>query len=480
MNNTPTILPVIAGTPTPANDPRPIPNRHTGDTTATAHFATPDLIDRAIHSAHAARHDTQALTPQQREAILRHLANRVRDDAEELALTIAEDAGKVINDARTEVTRCINTLTLSANAARDYNPDDAHETDAHDHTASLRVQRVPVGPSSLITPFNFPLNLVAHKLGPAVAAANPFILKPADKAPRPAFKLIDYLLETDYPKDAANCLLADPDHLDPLTTDPRVRFVSFTGSDRVGWKLRAKAIGKRVALELGGNAACYVDNDLSDANREHAAKRLVAGAFAHAGQSCISVQRAVLHKDIADDITQRILKHTADLKSDHHTSDAAFITPMIDAHAADRAEKWIQDAQAHGATLLAGGQRDATTIQPTVLTNLNKETPLATEEAFAPVMTLHTADGPEHAADIANDSRFAIHAGIFTDNTDHARRFIRRVDAAGVVVNDVPTTRLDAQPYGGIKHSGIGREGPAYALNDMTELKALILKGNPA
>ena len=471
--------PIIAGETTHTSTARDIPDRHTGQTLATLHLAAPTDIERAIAAAHDAARQTADLTPDTRAGVLRHLASRVTERRDHFARTIALEAGKTLADAQTETDRCITTLTLSAEAAEQF--PQSRRRQIHPDTDDLTIEatRIPVGPCTLITPFNFPLNLAAHKLGPAIAAGNPFILKPADKAPLSATMLAEILLETEYPPAAVNCLVAEPRNLAPLTEDPRIRFLSFTGSVEVGWKLRTSARGKRVALELGGDAACIIDEHLTPDQIEHAAKRLTRGAFGYAGQSCISTQRVILHRAIAENTLERFIEHTKQLKNKPWDDPDSFIGPMIDTDAADRIEHWIQQAIDAGATLHTGGKRTGNTITPAILSDVPKSTPLGREEAFGPVAVVSTADSFQDAIDAANDSPFGIHAGVFTNNTEHARHAAERLDVAGVVVNDVPTLRHDAEPYGGIKLSGIGREGPEFALLEMTELRSITTKTLP-
>jgi acyl-CoA reductase-like NAD-dependent aldehyde dehydrogenase len=336
-------------------------------------------------------------------------------------------------------------------------------------------RRVPVGVCSFITPFNFPLNLVAHKVAPAIAAGCPFVLKPSERTPIGALVLGEILAETELPEGAFSVLPCALSDVGPFIEDDRIALLSFTGSSRVGWDLKARAGRKKVVLELGGNAACVVDED-QRARLDHVVERLIFGAFYQSGQSCISVQRILVHASLYDDVRQRLVEKTRSLVAGDPRQEATFIGPMIDEPAAERIERWIASARSHGAKVLCGGGRKGALVEASLLEAVPPDEPLSREEAFGPIAILSRYSDWDEALRTVNDSQYGLQAGIFTDKLSHALRAWDELEVGGVIVGDVPSFRVDNMPYGGVKGSGLGREGIRYAIEDMTEIRLLVLR----
>jgi acyl-CoA reductase-like NAD-dependent aldehyde dehydrogenase len=333
-------------------------------------------------------------------------------------------------------------------------------------------RRFPIGPCSFISPFNFPLNLVAHKVAPAIAVGCPFILKPASRTPIGALILGEILAETDLPEGAFSILPCARQGADLFTTDERLKLLSFTGSPEVGWKLKARAGKKKVVLELGGNAACIVDDGV---DLERAADRIVIGAFYQSGQSCISVQRILVHDRVYEHLKQLLSERVSNLKAGDPMEEDTFLGPMISLDDAKRIERWVNEAVAGGAKIICGGKRDGVFYDATLLENVEPHMKLNCAEAFGPVATMQPFVDFEEAVRIANDSIYGLQTGIFTKSIDHAWYAFDELEVGGVIINDVPSFRVDNMPYGGIKDSGLGREGVRFAIEDMTEIKLLVL-----
>jgi acyl-CoA reductase-like NAD-dependent aldehyde dehydrogenase len=337
-------------------------------------------------------------------------------------------------------------------------------------------KRVPVGPCSFISPFNFPLNLAAHKIAPALAVGCPFVMKPASRTPLGALIIGEVLAETDLPAGAFSILPAHREGADLFTTDDRLKLLSFTGSPDVGWDLKARAGKKKVVLELGGNAAVIIDKD---ADLDDAAERTVFGAFYQSGQSCIGVQRIIVHADVYDAFKARLVAKTRALVAGNPSDEATFIGPMIDVREAERLDGWIAEARAAGATLLCGGGRSGAMLDATLLEGVPRSTKLYTEEAFGPVAFFSTFTDFDAALAEVNDSKFGLQAGVFTRDLFKMMKAWDRLEVGGVVINDVPSYRVDNMPYGGVKDSGLGREGIRFAMEDMTEIRNLVIRRRP-
>lgn len=465
----------LANRPEQPNADLEVTNKYTGEVATHVAQADADAIDRAIAAAVKASEPMRRMAPFERQAILRHCIRRFEESRETLAMSLCIEAGKPIKDCHGEVERLIDTFQIAADEA----------VQAHGEALNLEIsprtrgyrgftKRVPIGPCSFISPFNFPLNLVAHKIAPAIAAGCPFVLKPASLTPVGALLIGEILAETDLPEGAFSILPCSRDGADLFTTDERLKLLSFTGSQDVGWKLKNNAGKKKVLLELGGNAACVID---AGCNLKDAIPRLITGAFYQSGQSCISVQRILVHESLAKDFEREFLNAVNELKMGDPADEDTFIGPMISEKEAKRLAEWIDEAVASGAEMLCGGQRQGAMHPPTVLKNVSRESQIYREEAFGPVALIETFDDFEAALARVNDSRFGIHAGIFTPRLDHALKAWDELEVGGVLINEIPSWRVDNLPYGGIKDSGIGREGVRYAIEEMTEIRSLVIRG---
>lgn len=457
-----------------ANTDLPVIDKYTGDTATRVALADSRVIDAAIAAAVDAREAMARMPAYERQQVLDHCVARFRQRADELAESLCIEAGKPIRDARGEVTRLIDTFRIASEEATRM----TGETLPLDISARARgyrgmTKRVPVGVCSFISPFNFPLNLAAHKVAPAIAAGCPFILKPASLTPIGALVIGEVLAETSLPKGAFSILPCSRDGAELFTTDDRLNLLSFTGSPEVGWALKAKAGKKKVVLELGGNAACIVEKD---ADLDDAVKRIIFGAFYQSGQSCISVQRILAHRDIYDDLKQRLVAATRPLVMGNPHDEDTFIGPMITVKEAERLHGWIIDAVEAGGTILCGGNREGAMLQATLLENVPEGCALVQEEAFGPVAVLSAFEHFDDALIEVNTSKFGLQAGIFTRDLYKAMKAWDTLDVGGVVIGDVPSWRVDHMPYGGVKDSGLGREGVRYAIEDMTEQRLLVIR----
>jgi acyl-CoA reductase-like NAD-dependent aldehyde dehydrogenase len=450
-------------------------DKFSGDVATRVALADAATIDAAIAAAHAARPAMAAFPPDARRDVLQHCVRRFTERREELALALCIEAGKPIRDARGEAERLIDTFRIAAGEATRVEGETV-ELAISERTRGYRgfVKRVPVGACSFITPFNFPLNLVAHKVAPAIAAGCPFVLKPSERTPVGALIVGEVLAETALPEGAFSILPCPVDQADALVTDARIALLSFTGG-LVGWDLKARAGRKKVVLELGGNAACIVDADPGRSMDEVVA-RLVSGAYYQSGQSCIGVQRILVHRDRYDGLAAALAKAVGALRMGDPRDESVFIGPMIDEAAAQRVEAWIAAAVAAGARVLAGGARDGVMLPATLLEGVPHDADLWRREAFGPVAAIEPFDDFDDALARVNDSDFGLQAGVFTADLAHAMRAWDALEVGGVVVGDIPSFRVDNMPYGGVKGSGFGREGVRYAIADMTEPRLLVLR----
>ncbi|MBK9184758.1 MAG: aldehyde dehydrogenase family protein [Agitococcus sp.] len=460
-----------------ANESLIVTDKYSGEIATRVAVADAAVIDQALNAAVLAQKAMAQMPAYERQQVLEHCVLRFRERAEELAAALCVEAGKPIKDARGEVTRLIDTFKIAAEEATRING----ETIALDITARAKgyrgmTKRVPVGVCSFISPFNFPLNLAAHKVAPAIAAGCPFILKPASLTPIGALLIGEVLAETSLPQGAFSILPCSRDGADLFTTDERIKLLSFTGSPEVGWALKAKAGKKKVTLELGGNAACIVD---ADANINDAVQRIIFGAFYQSGQSCISVQRIIIHQAIYEQVKAKLVVASASLIMGSPQHEQTFIGPMISEKEAERLQLWIQQAIEQGANLLCGGQRQGAMLQATLLENVPNHAALYCEEAFGPVAILSSFNDFDQALAQVNDSTFGLQAGIFTRDIYKAHKAWDTLEVGGVVIGDVPSWRVDNMPYGGVKDSGLGREGIRYAIEDMTEVRLLVVRELP-
>lgn len=465
----------LANRPVQANTDLEVLDKYSGKRATRVALADATTVRKAIVAAHRAREAMAAFPPDARRDVLEHCVRRFGERAEELALALCIEAGKPIRDARGEVTRLIDTFRIAAGEATRIGGE-VLEMQISPRARGTRgmVKRVPVGVCSFITPFNFPLNLVAHKVAPAIAAGCPFVLKPAEKTPVGALIIAEILAETDLPRGAFSVFPCSNADAAALVEDERVALLSFTGG-MVGWDLRARAGRKKVTLELGGNAACIVDAD-PGLSLDDVVKRLIFGAYYQSGQSCISVQRIYAHADIHDRLRRRLKAAVAKLRMGDPRAETTFIGPMIDETAAKRVESWITAARKGGARLLVGGERKGNMLSAALLDKVPHDSELYRREVFGPVALIEPFEDFDAAIDAVNDSDFGLQAGVFTGNLAHAMRAWDRLEVGGVIIGDVPSFRVDNMPYGGVKHSGIGREGVRYAIEDMTETRLLVIR----
>lgn len=451
-----------------------VTNKYDGTVATRVAMADPAAINRAIGAAVAAEAPMRELPAYERQRILQHCVTRFSQRHEELAKSLAIEAGKPIKDARGEVTRLIDTFRIAAEeAVRIYGEVMPLDVTPRAKGYQGMWKRVPVGACSFISPFNFPLNLAAHKVAPALACGCPFVLKPASLTPIGALIIGEVLAETDLPPGAFSILPCRRDGADLFTTDERLKLLSFTGSPGVGWELKAKAGKKKVVLELGGNAAVIVDED---ADLTDAVARIVFGAFYQSGQSCISVQRILVHRSVYEPFRKQLVAAVSALKKGDPLAEDTFIGPMISEKEAARLGGWIEQATKAGATLLCGGTRSGAMLDPTLLENVPATEPAAANEAFGPLAILSCFDDFDAALDEVNDSAFGLQAGVFTRDLYKAHRAWDRLEVGGVVIGDVPSWRVDNMPYGGVKDSGLGREGIRWAIDDMTEPRLLVIR----
>lgn len=464
----------LASKPVYDNEDLEVRNKYSDDLIATVALATADHIDQAIAAADQAQAAMKALPAYKRQAILTHCVRRFKERAEELAIALCQEAGKPIKDSRGEVTRLIDTFQIAAEeATRIYGEVIPMDISARAEGYQGQWKRFPIGPCSFISPFNFPLNLAAHKIAPAIAAGCTFILKPASLTPISALIIAEILAETELPEGAFSILPCRRDGADLFTTDERLKLLSFTGSPDVGWDLKKKAGKKPVVLELGGNAACIVDEgtDLDDA-----VQRIVFGAYYQSGQSCVSVQRILIHDSLYDRAKAMLSDAVKNLVMGDPSNEETFIGPMISLKEAERLHGWVEEARQAGATVLAGGQRNGAMLEATLLENVTAAMTVNNEEAFGPVAIISKFSDFDEALKEVNNSEFGLQAGIFTKDIYKAHKAWEELEVGGVIIGDVPSWRVDHMPYGGVKDSGLGREGIRYAIEDMTELKLMVLR----
>ncbi len=433
-------------------------------------------MEDAIVAAQRGFEITRKLPSHKRTEILENLGRIMRERFDDFVEAMIMEGGKNRKTAIGETTRALQTIKVSAEEARRMGGDvfSVDWTPAGENRQGF-TKRVPIGIILGITPFNYPINLACHKIGPAIASGNAIILKPAERTPLSSVLLAQAVLDAGYPPEAFSMLNAWGKDTEKLVTDRRIAMLSFTGSVSVGWMLKAKAKYQKVALELGGNAGCVVHND---ANLDLAVSQAVAGGFANAGQNCIAVQRILIQKDVFEEFTDRFIDGVKALKVGDPREADTDIGPMIALRDAERADTWLQEAIKAGASVLHGGKREGTMFEPTVLGQTTEEMKVNCEEVFAPIVTLRPYDTWDDAVAIVNNSDFGLQAGIFTNDMKRIMDAWDRLDVGGVQVNSVSTFRVDHMPYGGVKLSGFGREGVKYAIEDMTELRLMVLNLN--
>jgi acyl-CoA reductase-like NAD-dependent aldehyde dehydrogenase len=457
-----------------ANEALEVFDKHSGRLATRVAEADDAVVDQAVAAAERAAPAMARLPSYRRRDVLNHCAERFEQRFDELARILVIEGGKVIKDAEGEVQRLIDTFRIAAEEATRVGGEVLPMDIAARTQGFIGMwKRVPIGPVSFITPFNFPYNLVAHKIAPAIAAGCPFVLKPAEKTPVGALVLGEILAECDLPEGAFSILPVPREAAQRFTEDERLKLLSFTGSDKVGWMLKSKAGKKPVVMELGGNAACLVDHD---ADIEDAVDRLVFGGFYQSGQSCISVQRVQIHRRIYDEVRDRLIEKVAALKGGDPYDHETFIGPLISEDDAKRVVEWIEEAVAAGARLLVGGEREGAVVRPAVLENVARDCRIYDQELFGPAMVIEPFDDFDEALDVINRSRYGLQAGLFIRDIGKIRKAWDRLEVGGVIINDVPSFRVDHMPYGGVKDSGLGREGIRYAIEDMTEIRLLAIR----
>lgn len=457
-----------------ANEDLEVTDKHTGEVAWRVAQADDGVVDKAVAAAVEASRAMAQMPAHKRRDILLHCVERFREREEELIEVLIVEGGKVRRDAKGEVTRLIETFQVAAEEATRIGGEVIPmDISPRSEKFTGMWKRVPIGPVSFITPFNFPYNLVAHKVAPAIAAGCPFILKPAGKTPIGALLIGEILAECDLPKGAFSILCVDRDAASRFTEDDRLKMMSFTGSDVVGWKLKAAAGKKPVVMELGGNAACLVDHD---ADIDDAIGRVVFGGFYQSGQSCVSVQRVLVHDDIYDEFSKKLCRKVGELPGGNPRDENTWIGPLITEDDAKRVVEWVQEAVEGGGSLLVGGERKGSVVRPAVVENPPADSKLRTDEVFGPVVTLEKFSDFDAALDEINDSRYGLQAGLFIRDISKINKAWDRLEVGSVIINDVPSFRVDHMPYGGVKDSGLGREGIRYAIEDMTEIRLLAIR----
>ncbi len=462
---------LLGGEPLETGETYEIRNPYDDSPVAVVHRAGPDDVEQALAGAVRAFEETRRLPSWQREEILATISQGIAARRDELARTISLEAGKPIKTARTEVDRAVFTFKIAAEESkRIYGEIVPLDWLPGNEGRRAEVRRVPLGPIVGITPFNFPLNLVSHKVAPALAAGNPILLRPASQTPLSSLILGQIVYEAGWPADGFAVLPCTTQTARPLVEDDRIKLLTFTGSPAVGWALKERAGRKRVTLELGGNAAVIVNED---ADVAYAAERIAWGGFTYSGQTCISVQRVFVHRGVYEEFRRELLRNVEALKVGDPLDEETDVGPVIDRDAAERIDEWLEEARSGGAEVLTGGGRDGTVVQPTVLADVSEEMRVSCDEVFAPLVGLTPFDDVSEAIDAAARSEFGLQAGVFTNDLRVVEEAFDRIEVGGLNVNDVSTFRIDHMPYGGVKSSGAGREGVRYAIEEMTELKLL-------
>lgn len=465
--------PLIRGKQLKTGDAIEVHSPYDDSLVAVVHRAGPEEVEQAIAAAVEAFETTRRMPSWRRSEILEKISQGIKERREDFARTIALEAGKPIRTARAEVDRAVFTFKVAAEEARriygevlplDWIPGTEGRIGF--------VRRFPIGPILGITPFNFPLNLVAHKVAPALAAGNPILIRPSSQTPVSSFKLALLALEAGWPEGGIAVVPCTTQHAEIMVTDDRLKMLTFTGSPAVGWALKSRAGRKRVTLELGGNAGVIVHED---ADLAYAAERVTWGGYSYAGQSCISVQRVYVHGGVYEAFVDDLIPRVKALVVGDPLDEATDVGPLIDRGAAERVEAWVKEAVERGAEVLTGGERDGNLIQPTVLASLQPDMRVSCQEVFGPVVGLYRYADVYEAIRAVDDSDFGLQAGIFTHDWSIIERAYEEIEVGGLMVNDVSTFRVDHMPYGGVKMSGFGREGLRYAIEEMTEMRLMMV-----
>jgi glyceraldehyde-3-phosphate dehydrogenase (NADP+) len=464
----------LAGRWVESDDPLEVSNPARPDEPAGATYhATKAQYEEAVEAAVAAFEVTRTLPAYERGAILRNISAGIKARREELGKLMATEAGKPIRDALVEVDRATLTFRLGAEEAERM----VGETIPLDLNPASKgrvgiTRRFPIGPIAGISPFNFPLNLAAHKVAPAIASGNPIVLKPPSKDPLTMLTVAEIIEEAGAPAGSVSVLPMSRELGDRMVSDDRFKLLTFTGSPSVGWRMKERAGKKRVVLELGGNAGVIIDRT---ADLDWAVKRTLVGAFTYAGQVCISVQRMFVHEDVWDVFMERFVAGAQALKVGDPLDPQTDLGPMVDGNAATRTRRWVDEAVAMGGKLMLGGKADGSFFPPTILSDVPVTAQVCSNEAFAPLVVAFPFRDFGDAVRQVNDSMFGLQTGVFTNDLTNAWQGFSELEVGGVIVNDVPTYRIDHMPYGGVKDSGLGREGLRWAIEDMTELRIMVL-----
>jgi len=436
------------------------------------YIAGKEEFELAISKALSVRKEMQNLASHKKYTVLMNIANAIKSKKEELALILAKEAGKPLKYALGEIDRVVQVFVIAAEESKRL-PKEYFSIDwtpAGENKEAF-VKHFPIGLVAGIAPFNFPLNLAVHKIAPAIAAGNPIIIKPARSTPLSVLELAKIIDNTDLPKGALSVLPMDREAGNQLVTDERINMLSFTGSPAVGWKMKSNAGKKKVALELGGNAGVVV---AESADVESSVKKCVVGSFAYSGQVCIHVQRIYIHEDIFDSFINEFIEETQKLKFGSPEDINTDISSMIDEENAVRVEEWVNEAKEDGARVLFGGNRNGTYFEPTIITNTKQTMKVCSLEVFGPVVTIEKYSNYNSAITDVNNSEFGLQAGVFTNNIKEMNQAFNELEVGGVIINDVPTFRVDHMPYGGVKNSGFGREGIKYSIHEMMEPKLIV------
>jgi acyl-CoA reductase-like NAD-dependent aldehyde dehydrogenase len=463
----------VAGKWVSEGRPLEVASPYDGSPAGVTSWATAEQLEQAIRASVSAFETTKRLPAYERQRVLRAISDSIAARREEFARLMALEAGKPIKTARAEIDRAVFTFAVAAEESvrigGEWLPMDLQASTAG---RMAIVRRFPLGPIAAITPFNFPLNLVAHKAAPAIAAGCTMVLKPAPTTPLCALLLTEIVEKAGWPAGALNTLSLSNEDAARMVADDRLKLLTFTGSGAVGWALKAKAGKKKVALELGGNAAVIVHGD---ADADFAAERCALGGFSYAGQSCISVQRIFVQRNVEEKFTASLLSRVSKLKAGDPLDEATDVGPMINEDAAKRAAAWVDDAAKSGAKILAGGKRNGAFMEPTVLSHTKPDMRVNCEEVFAPVVVVEPYDDFTDALRRVNDSPYGLQAGLFTRDAKLIFQAYEDLEVGGLIVGDMSAFRIDHMPYGGVKDSGLGREGLRYAIEDMTEPRLLVL-----
>lgn len=468
---------LIAGEWRDGSDSFEVKSPYDGAVIATVSSPSDSDVEDAVSAAASVFPETRKLPVHVRSESLAHISRRLQERGDEVAETIAREGGKPIKWARVEAARAVSTFRWASEECRRSGGELMRlDTEASLGSRAALVRRFPLGPVLAIAPFNFPVNLVAHKMAPALAVGAPIVIKPATKTPLGALLLGELFLETDLPEEMLSVIPIGGSQAGELAKDERFKKISFTGSSQVGWDLKAADPRKAVTLELGGNAGVIVH---SDGDLDKAADRIAFGGYYQAGQSCISVQRVFVHAEVAGVFEQKLVDAVSALKTGDPMDETTVVGPLIDNGALDKVSSLVDEAVQNGAEILVGGKREDPFYTPTILKRTRREMKVRQEEIFGPVTTLETYEDFDDAIALANETDYGLQAGLFTKDIDRIFRAHRDLEVGGVIVNDVSAFRADQMPYGGTKDSGVGREGLRWAMAEMTEEKVLVLSDVP-